>query len=161
MHAARILIFSVAAVAVFCSPAGMLANVPTPQAMAQGADSGTRGYGTVAIRIKVPRAAANGMPSLQRFRPQYISVSTKSFVLLTDGKDPVESDVVAVANYANFFLSVFAGTHTFTVIAYDHQKGTSCRRAPRRRCPCRRKAPCVYSSRLTGSLPASRWHLTE
>jgi hypothetical protein len=71
--------------------------------------AGTR-YGTVAFRIKVPEATAKAAIGLRRSRPLYVSVSTKSFSVLTDLKNPVVANVDPTTGYALVYIRA-SGRH--------------------------------------------------
>jgi hypothetical protein len=77
--------------------------------------------GTVAFRINVPSKTRRAIAGSPRVRPYYISVSTKSVSVSTDGKN----SVVANVSYgvAQVIVHPAAGTHTFTVTAYDQVGG--------------------------------------
>ena len=79
--------------------------------------AGSHPSGTVAFRIKVPSKPSQAPAGYGRARPRYISVSTLSVAVLTDGKNPVVANVSY--GFAQVVVHPPAGTHTFTVTAYD------------------------------------------
>jgi hypothetical protein len=90
----------------------------------QPACASTPVNGTVSFRIKVPRPAApSGAMGIRRVRPQYISFSTKSFGIFTDGANPVVANLNAITFSATVSFKTTVGEHTFTVAAYDRPGG--------------------------------------
>ncbi len=115
MRASRFgaLIVALAAVALL----GDATSAGVPQAFGPRAATARTHYsGTVAFRIKVP-SKSQQTQSGSRVRPHYISVSTLSVAVLTDGKNPVVANVSSAVAYV--IVRPAAGTHTFTVTAYD------------------------------------------
>ena len=66
--------------------------------------AGTPSTGTVAIRIKVPSRGAADAGTRLRMGPRYVSASTESFGVLTDGKNLVVGNVTAGLHYVNVYL---------------------------------------------------------
>ncbi len=102
-----------------CAPAS--ATVPGP---VQKRTFTTVRYGSANLKIKVP-AAPKPPPSARGIRPLYVSPSTKSFTISTDGGSPVIANVNPSTSYAIATLRhIPVGTHSFTVTAYDRLGGT-------------------------------------
>ncbi len=75
-------------------------------------------YGSASFRIKVP--AAPRPRATRGLRPLYLSPSTKSFAISTDGLAPVVTNVNPSTGYATVTIRrLTVGTHRFTVTAYD------------------------------------------
>lgn len=80
-------------------------------------------YGSASFRIKVP--AAPKLPAVRGIHPLYVSPSTKSFTISTDGSSPVIANVNPKTGYAIATLHhIPVGTHSFEVTAYDRLGGT-------------------------------------
>ncbi len=75
--------------------------------------------GAVAIRIKVPTLSVAAAGQRLRIGPRYVSVSTESFGVLTDGRNLVVGNVTPGMQYVTVHLRAVVGMHAFTVAAYD------------------------------------------
>ncbi len=81
-------------------------------------------YGSASFQIKVP-ASPKRAPAAHGTRPLYVSSSTKSLAISTDGSAPVVANVSPTTGYVKITIGgIPVGTHSFQVTAYDRLGGT-------------------------------------